>query len=660
MVGVVALVLLLGGTIFAATFVGNRQTIETLSASLIRRATDQTEVRLRQFFEPVVQQLRIATAQRGRGLLDTDDPKQINDVLVPLLQNQPQMSSLMVADSRGREHMILHIGETWRVRQTRVDEWDKTVRWIEWTDVAPEPTTREEELGYEPRERPWFEGAVARRDGSLHWTPPYTFFTTKDPGITASVCLPGEDGAPDRVIGFDILLNDISRFTTGPELKVSENGLVFVTERESAEVLGLPRVDPFLTEKGRRAAVRKQVDALEVPVMRDALAAWTEVADTDRGEPFQFRSGGQAWWGGVRDFPLSADRALRIGVVLPESDLTGGLGQLRLIILGVVLAVLVGALIAAVRLADGVSDPIEELVEGSERIAQGDLEPGAPIESDLREVKTLADAQERLRVGLKTLIKVERDLQVARQIQQNTFPDLLPGLDGFDLEGWAEPADETGGDTYDVIGLNGEWSSASIVAEGESADRAVLMLADATGHGIGPALSAMQLRAMLRMAMRVGGDLEGIAAHINQQLVEDLPAARFLTTWLGMLDPDAATLRTFSAGQAPLLHYHAERDEVEVLKADAPPFGIMPIKIDIGEPFALEPGDLYVVLSDGIYEAQDPDDEKFGTERVVEVVRAHRHHPPKQILMELRRAVEAFSKGRPADDDRTAVIIKRL
>ena len=662
---IVVLVVLLGGSILAATFFGNRATVRALSTELIERVRDQTRTRLEGFFDPVLKQLHVLEEQRSAGLLDLEDPRAVNAALAPILAHHPQVSSLLLANSQGQEHMLLRIGSSWRARRTDVERWGRKAMWLEWTNDAPTVRERDEDLGYDTRTRPWFQGAVARLalDGwskRVSWTTPYTFFTTKEPGITASIAHRDAEGTI-HVVGLDVLLRDISVFTTS--LVVSEHGSVAVVEQETSEVLGLPRTALFLTDEGRQGGVRKQLADLDVPVLTDAVAAWpTESADgVGEATPYRFRNEGTWWWGGVTRYALSPERVLRILVVVPESDLLGGLSRMRWLILGLVMLVLAGAGWRAYWLADRFSDPIEALVHGSDRIAKGDLEQGVPIESDVREVQKLAQAQERMRGSLQALMKLERDLQVARQIQQGTLPDILPGLKGFEVEGWSEPADETGGDTYDVIGLTGEWAHASIVASEQKADRAVLMLADATGHGIGPALSALQLRAMLRMAMRMGGDLETIAKHMNAQLCEDLPSARFITTWLGMLDPGRGTLRTFSAGQAPLLHYHASTDTADLLPANAPPFGILPtIPIVIGEPVALAPGDLYIVLSDGIYEAQDPEGAKFGDDRVVGIVRAHRHDTPREILQAIRTAVETFARGRPADDDRTAVIIKRL
>ncbi len=660
-------ILLLGGAVYLVTYLGSRREVESLSRSLIERVTDQTEVRLQQFFGPVTRQLRIAVEWREGGLLDTEDPDDINKHLVPLMKSYPHVSSLMVADSRGREHMLLYVDGRWRNRQCRRDEWGKQVRWTEWTDADPTRATREEELDYDPRKRPWFRGAlekartVAARDvlgpPPLHWTKPYTFFTTKDPGITAAIAF--RRGDIDHVIGFDVMLNDISKYTTGPELRVSENGMVFVTEEQTLEVLGLPRMARFDDEAARKAAVRTPLAELEVPVMSDALATYS--AKGHGHDPFRFESGGGNWWGGVRHFRLAPDRVLQIGVVVPESDLLGDVGRVRLWILLVTLAVLGVALWRAHAMASRFSRPIEELVTESERIRMGDLEKGEPIRSNMREVQALADAQNRMRSGLKALLKLEGDLQVARQIQQNTFPGVLPALQGFDIDGYSEPADETGGDTYDVIGMQVDPRSASIVLSEADAQHAILLLADATGHGIGPALSVTQLRAMLRMLVRTGHDLDTIACHVNEQLCQDLPGPRFITAWLGLLDVKKQQLTSWSAGQGPLLHYHAAEDRFDVLNAHAPPLGVLPsIPIQIPGPLGMKTGDIYAVFSDGIYEAANPDDERLEEERVREVIHANRHKSAEEILTAVREAVEVFARGRPADDDRTGVVVKRL
>ena len=259
-----------------------------------------------------------------------------------------------------------------------------------------------------------------------------------------------------------------------------------------------------------------------------------------------------------------------------------------------------------------------------------------------------------------SLLKYERDLQVARRIQQSTFPDQLPVVSGFEIDAWSEPAEETGGDTYDVIGYRREPASGAIHLSPGRTDRAVLLLADAVGHGIGPALSVTQVRSMLRMAVRMQPELAKIARHMNEQLCADLPKGQFITAWLAELNAADKTLTCFSAGQAPILRYEAARDTMHELAADAMPLGIKSdLGITIGDPIVMSPGDLVAVLSDGFFEAADYEGRQFGVDRVVEVISAHRHQTPGRILTALRDAVATFTEGAPASDDRTAIIVKR-
>jgi phosphoserine phosphatase len=186
-------------------------------------------------------------------------------------------------------------------------------------------------------------------------------------------------------------------------------------------------------------------------------------------------------------------------------------------------------------------------------------------------------------------------------------------------------------------------------------------MADATGHGVGPALSVTQVRSMLRMAVRMDADLEQIALHMNEQLCHDLPEGRFITAWLGGLDASRQALTSFSAGQAPIVRYVAIEDQFRNLQADTIPLGIMPqAKIVIENEFSMNPGDVFAVISDGIFEAEDSRGEPFGTERVEEIVRAMKGESAARIVQALRKAVEEFTEGLPAKDDRTVILIKRL
>lgn len=254
--------------------------------------------------------------------------------------------------------------------------------------------------------------------------------------------------------------------------------------------------------------------------------------------------------------------------------------------------------------------------------------------------------------------KIEADLAVARTIQQNSWPKCVPQMDGFDIAASALPADETGGDAYDLIDLRSLPPAAPDAAP--SGSGMLFALGDATGHGIGPALSVAQFRAMLRMGARLHASVSQIARHINIQLCDDLPAGRFITNMIALLDPRASRIRYVSAGQAPLILVRADGTS-EVRGATTLPMGIDPdCDFSEVETFDLAPGDVFVLLSDGFYEAMNHENEHYGEQRIVETVLANIALPAQGILDTLARGTLDFAQGRPFDDDQTAIIIKRL
>jgi phosphoserine phosphatase len=186
-------------------------------------------------------------------------------------------------------------------------------------------------------------------------------------------------------------------------------------------------------------------------------------------------------------------------------------------------------------------------------------------------------------------------------------------------------------------------------------------MADATGHGIGPALSVTQVRSMLRIAVRMREQIPTIARYLNEQLHADLPEGRFITAWLAELDSATNGLTAFSAGQAPILHFKAASGEVEVMEADTLPFGIIDdLDLPTFEEVTIAQGDIVAVISDGVFEAMDPDDAQFGNDRVIDVIKRHHRESPAVILRSLKRAVEDFARGRPPADDQTVILIRRL
>ncbi|MEW6198320.1 MAG: GAF domain-containing SpoIIE family protein phosphatase [Planctomycetota bacterium] len=239
--------------------------------------------------------------------------------------------------------------------------------------------------------------------------------------------------------------------------------------------------------------------------------------------------------------------------------------------------------------------------------------------------------------------RMARDLELARQIQQALFPKTNPVVAGYEIAGWNRSADETGGDCYDFISL----------AEGRQA----LLLADATGHGIGAALVIAQCRSLLRALLSMTDDLARIAARVNEILSEDLTDDRFVTAFVGLLDPRRHRLDYLSAGQGPLLFVHA--GGVEERRATGLPLAVvadMPFDV---EAFEFAPGDTVALLTDGFFETTNSAGEQYGVERVAQVLRARAGLPLDALIRDLNDDISRFSGNAPPADDLTAVFVRR-
>lgn len=240
---------------------------------------------------------------------------------------------------------------------------------------------------------------------------------------------------------------------------------------------------------------------------------------------------------------------------------------------------------------------------------------------------------------------LEQEVAVAREIQQSTLPDVMPTVPGYDACGHFLPTDHTGGDLYDLVMLN---------------EKLFMLLGDATGHGFGPALSATQMQAMLRVAFRLGANLDQAYMHVNNQLNEDLPDDRFITAFMGYLDPKTHEVEFHSAGQGPILHYHAASRECEWYKPTSYPVGIMELDgTDRAQRLTMEQGDILGLISDGVYEYANLDGIQFGEERVAEVIRNGQELAMSRLSQKLVDAAVTFGGDAPQADDITLVLVRR-
>ena len=241
--------------------------------------------------------------------------------------------------------------------------------------------------------------------------------------------------------------------------------------------------------------------------------------------------------------------------------------------------------------------------------------------------------------------KMRQQLEMARVVQMSTLPSTMPSIPGYEVYGTFRPADLTGGDTFDL----------AVIEQG-----LLVVLGDATGHGIAPALSVTQMQAMLRMAFRMGADLETAFRQANNQLETILPDDRFVTAFIGLLDAAGHKLRFHSGGQAPILVFEAASRECRRYKPTSFPLAAMPLKsLKPATEIEMQPGDILVLLSDGIYEYRNAGGEEFGEVRVEALIARHHELPASELAAKILGAVQAFAGNAMQEDDMTVVLVKR-
>ena len=242
---------------------------------------------------------------------------------------------------------------------------------------------------------------------------------------------------------------------------------------------------------------------------------------------------------------------------------------------------------------------------------------------------------------------VQHELRVARSIQQSLLPQDSPEVSGFDIAGWNQPADDTGGDYFDWKAFpNGDL---------------VVSLADVTGHGIGPALLAAVCHAYARSSFNATQGLTAALQHINESLAADLTPGRFVTFVAATCGKGCQDVEVLSAGHAPLFIYSRSDDQFSEMPAHGLPFGILPtFNADPPTCLQLRTGDLILLGTDGFFEWENKDGEQFGAMRMKEIIRSSRDLRSQEIIENLYHAVIKFSQGTKQQDDLTAVMIKRL
>ncbi|MEE8467297.1 MAG: serine/threonine protein kinase [Planctomycetota bacterium] len=360
----ITLVLLIGGGLLPVVLFTGSRAVERLSASMIGRSTSQARARLDGIFQPVETVLSAMAEWARDGLLEFEDLEGFNALLMPVLAHSKHISSVQLADDRGRELMLMQEQGGWRNREVGVGQRRAgLVRAVTWDAQRKLASDEEVELDYDPRERPWYLSASSSpRALEPHWTEPYTFRTSGELGVTASLRWRAPGDGTQVVLAVDVLLADLTRFTSA--LEVSPRGSLTVLDAQR-RVLGLPRDRPLDGEEAWDASLFAPARSLGLPQLTGALLAYGAAGAGDL-PCVSFSSGGERWWGGFEHYQRPGTGRLSIVVMVPESDMLGSLSNHRNSMLGILLA----GVLAAAAMAFWIERRVNRRIQGALQVAR--------------------------------------------------------------------------------------------------------------------------------------------------------------------------------------------------------------------------------------------------------------------------------------------------
>ena len=284
-------------------------------------------------------------------------------------------------------------------------------------------------------------------------------------------------------------------------------------------------------------------------------------------------------------------------------------------------------------------------------IAVGARASGVPFTEEDREfAQTLARqavaALESVRLHRLSVEQQRRDreMQIAREIQQSLFPQSFPSVPGFEVFAKSVPCHEVGGDHYDVIPLPG--------------GRLAVAIADVSGKGAPASILMASVHASLR-ALAGTAPPAGLMQRINRFLFENTQSNRYATVFYAELDPASRRLSYVNGGHIPPYRMGRGGGE-DRLSAGGPALGVIEEAVYDESSIVLEKGDLVVMVTDGVTEAASPEDREFGDEGVIEVLRRGRGEGAESALLGLVQAVQAWTGPVGCSDDLTALVLRAL
>jgi serine phosphatase RsbU (regulator of sigma subunit)/anti-sigma regulatory factor (Ser/Thr protein kinase) len=345
-----------------------------------------------------------------------------------------------------------------------------------------------------------------------------------------------------------------------------------------------------------------------------------------------------------------------IHLVISKKSIDKVMSSKKINIIVATILVLLIYIIGIYLLMEMIIKPLEILRQGVIAIGEGRLEHRIEIEGE-DEFSQIAKAFNEMALKFKgvqqSLLeqeKLQREIQVAKEIQHTLLPKHIPKAEGFDIASLYRSAKEVGGDYYDILDVG-----KNLIG---------VIVADVSGKGVPGSLVMTITRTAVRLISYENKSAKNVLVKVNNFIKEDMKKGMFVTAFYLVLDSFTRTINFASAGHDPLILYRAKENKVYYVKPKGFPLGIsLPDddlfrKVMVEERIKLEKDDMLVVYTDGVTEAMNGKRELFTEKRFVEFIKANGKLSPTEFIEKLDNEIKEFTQGYPQSDDITIVAIK--
>ena len=642
---VIAVVIILS----VIAYVEGKSTANELMAQNLAQIHEHIEKRLKNFLNLPKQIQQLNANLIGEGLINLKNLRSWRKILLEQVQAFDGLSAITWGSVDGRSVGISRKPDGSGYEFTIKDEQtgqhiqkfncDETGR----MDIIPAGI-----FPYDPRDRPWYKSVINGHKST--WNDPYALDREAGAGVTMALgysqVFSDKKGQIVGVMNAELTLKDITLFLE--RLRIGKTGKAFLIDHRGrliATSTGVP-----VTDIGNYPVIASATPDRQIAAAAGRIEeAFDSLKDIRARYQLKLEIRGRPYLMMVSPYEYETGLTWIISTLVPESDFLAEIsaGRQQSIKFGVIAvfgSLLLGVVLAALSLR-----PMLDLVKHVKRIGQGNYEHELTLAYST-EFTQLSKEINAMTAGLRDRMQLRHSLALAQEVQQNLLPSGTPEIEGLDIASHSTYCDETGGDYFDFLNISGLPPTTAVITVG-----------DVVGHGVAAAMLMATARGILRSRCKRPGTLADLLTHLNNFLVEDTGDGQFMTMLLMSVDARLKEMRWATAGHdAPIVYDPAIDQDVE-LKSKSVSLGIQK-DIDYKEQCynKVASGQIYIALTDGLYESFDKDGKMFGKKRVRDLIKQNAHQSAAAIGQEIEDELSRFRGKSSLEDDYTFVIVKVL